>query len=469
MKATPTPSQPSQAPLTDAPGLLTDIRPPEDASLLPLRAFRPCGPTGFPARSLTPAAWWLAARIRRRLERLELFSRREYRKFHAGWARWAPVSHYLRAGCYQDRPVAEPVFFAQILGRRRALVPPDTADAPAIRPPKEPIGIYASSLGNVFMNELADALAASLVAAGARVVRGDERCPIRSRPGACIFVAPHEFFALGRGPAWARPGVLATAVTYGTEQVQTPWFWRGLPFVLASRGALDISWHTAELLSRALPSRHLTPGVDPAPGDTAPDTLAHPLLAAAWWRGSPRIDLGDDWAARPLDLVFFGGASPARDAFFARHAARLADYEAVVYLRRRGRGPVHALAAEGDLCAVARHACARSRLTLSVHRDAFGFFEWHRLVGQAMATGSVAVAEDSLPVPDFRPGEHYFCDDAGHLPGLVDWLLRDPDGVRAALACRQAARHLLASRCDPARAGRRVLDFLDSLGVARAG
>ena len=102
------------------------------------------------------------------------------------------------------------------------------------------------------MNELADALAASLVAAGARVVRGDERCSIRNRPRACLFVAPHEFFALGRGPAWARPGVLATAVTYGTEQVQTPWFWRALPFVLASRGHLDISWHTADLLGRVM-------------------------------------------------------------------------------------------------------------------------------------------------------------------------------------------------------------------------
>lgn len=437
---------------------------------MPLRAFRPCGPTGFPALSLTPAGWWLSARIRRRLGGLELFSRREYRKFHPGWlAARLPVSHYLRAGCYQDRPVAEPVFFAQILGRRRELVPPDTADAPALPPPKDPIGVYASSLGNVFMNELADALAASLVAAGARVVRGDERCSIRNRPRACLFVAPHEFFALGRGPAWARPGVLATAVTYGTEQVQTPWFWRALPFVLASRGHLDISWHTADLLGRVMPSRHLTPGLSPTPQDTAPDILDHSLLAAAWWRGGARLDPEDDWAARPLDLVFFGGASPARDAFFARNAGRLAEYEAVVYLRRRGRGPVHVRAAEGDLCAVARQACARSRLTLSVHRDAFGFFEWHRLVAQAMALGSVAVAEDSLPVPDFRPGEHYFCDDAGHLPGLVDWLLRDPDGRLAAVACRQAARKLLLARFAPALAGRRILAFLDALGVARAG
>jgi hypothetical protein len=83
--------------------------------------------------------------------------------------------------------------------------------------------------------------------------------------------------------------------------------------------------------------------------------------------------------------------------------------------------------------------------------------------------GSVAVAEGSLPVPDFRAGEHYFSDDAGHLPGLVDWLLRDPDGVRAALACRRAARKLLLARFSPAVAGRRILAFLDALGVARAG
>lgn len=456
---------PAAAPL---PGQVADRRRPPQTEPLGPRAFRPCGPTGFPAHPLTPAAWRLLARVWGRLGRFPLFSGREYAKLHPGPGRLLPRAHYLLRGAYRDRGVASPPWLAKALAERLRLPPPDTPEAPADPPvPDRPIGVYASSRGNAFMAEIADDLAASLAAAGAAVVRDDERGDPARRAPTCIFVAPHEFFALGRGPAWATPAVLRRGVCYGTEQPQTPWFWRALPFVLAGRGALDLSWHTAALLGEVMPSAHLTPGVSPAPW-RAPDALAgHPLLAGAWWRGDDTLDPALPLAERPLDLVFFGGATPARDRFFSRHAARLAEREAVVYLRRRGRGPVHPRGAEGDLCAVARLSGGRAKLVLSVHRDVFGAFEWHRLVRQAMAVGAVAVAETGFAVPDFRPGEHYFCAEADRLPDLVDWLLDDPDGRAAAEAARERCFALLAGRLSPAAAGRRLLAFLAGLGEGR--
>lgn len=446
-----------------ATGHVTDIRPPADASPAPSKAFRPCGPTGFPAHPLSPAAWALLLRVRRRLARFPLFDRREYGRRHPGPGRQFPLTHFLHCGMYRNQPIFPPVYFAKALAERLQVTPPDNDEVAAPAIPDRPIGVFASSLGNSFMAEIADDLAASLAAAGARVVRGDERCPRSRRPRTSIYVAPHEFFALGRGPAWTRPDILRGAVLYNTEQSQTPWFWRALPLLLASRGVLDLSWHTASLLGEVMPSAHVVPGLGLAPWTLPADRPGPALLDGAWWRGDDTVDPRSPLADRPLDLVFFGGETEARDRFFARHAARFAGLDCLIYLRKRGRGPINAANAEGDLCPCARLACGRARLTVSVHRDAFGFFEWHRLVRQAMASGSVAVTERCFPVPDFRPGTHYFCEDADRLPQLIEWLLRDPDGRVQAERARDRCLDLLAHRFRPEQAGRRLLSFLDRL------
>ena len=68
----------------------------------------------------------------------------------------------------------------------------------------------------------------------------DETSDIETRPPICLFVAPHEFFTLGRGTDWVRDDVLSEGFMFGTEQVQTTWFNLSLPFILMSRGMLDI-------------------------------------------------------------------------------------------------------------------------------------------------------------------------------------------------------------------------------------
>lgn len=433
------------------------------------RVFRPSGPCGFPAWALSPSALWLEGRVRWRLARFSLFNRRQYRKQFPGLvSRLLPLTHFLRRGMYRDTAVATPEFFAATLGPRWQVTPPDTRQADPLAPPRETIGVYASSLGNAFMAEIADDLAESLRAAGARVIRADEHAKRSARPEVTVFVAPHEFFTLGQGPRWARPGILRRAVIYGTEQVHTPWFWRGLAYGLAARGVLDLSWHTANLLGEVMPSLHQPPGLTVAPWTAPAEVLAHPLLRGAWWLGEGRIDPRDDLDARPLDVVFFGGDSPRRDRFFARYAARFAAYDCLLYLRKRGRGPIHPHNVEGNLAPCARLACGRAKITLSIHREAFGYFEWHRLVRQAMASGSLAVTETGCPVPDFRAGEHYLCEDADHLPQLLDWLLRTPDGRAQAKRCRDNALALLERRCRPETAGARILAFLQRLGLVHA-
>jgi hypothetical protein len=152
--------------------------------------------------------------------------------------------------------------------------------------------------------------------------------------------------------------------------------------------------------------------------------------------------------------------TPQRDAFFARHAAFFAAHACFLYCRPQAHGPIRAEAKDGALSRLARHVGGHARITLNLHRDEFGYFEWHRIVRLGMSMGSVVVSEPSLPHPAFRPGEHYFEAPPRQIPELIDWLLHEADGRAAAARVQAAAQRLLAGQFALERTAARVLAFL---------
>ena len=65
-----------------------------------------------------------------------------------------------------------------------------------------------------------------------------------------IFVAPHEFFWLGRGECWKDLTVNPSSVLYNVEQIQTNWFCRGFPFLSQAPLVFDINFQSAVLLRK---------------------------------------------------------------------------------------------------------------------------------------------------------------------------------------------------------------------------
>ena len=162
----------------------------------------------------------------------------------------------------------------------RALPPEaeDDSDLPDLLADVNHIGIFVSSHGNVFMEDLADDLASDLRSVGVRVDVLDETSDIETRPPTCLFVAPHEFFTLGRGSDWVRTDVLSEGFMFGTEQLQTNWFNLSLPFILMSRGMLDICPQTASLFKRlAMATLHVLPGARHRPHSLTERDRDHPL------------------------------------------------------------------------------------------------------------------------------------------------------------------------------------------------
>ncbi len=415
--------------------------------------------------------WWTLAAAKTRLQRLDVFDAADYlrRNPDVAAAGIDPYTHFIQSGALEGRGRVDPEDLARLMAGLtlfdnavRALPPEpvNAVDLPALVADVGPIGLYVSTQGNVFMNDLAEDLAADLRSIGVPVVIRDENADIEARPGVCVYIAPHEFFILGRGPAWIRDDVLFEGFVFGTEQIQTSWFNTALPFTLMARGTLDLCAQTADLFARLdMATLHVLPGVRQRPRPLTEQDRRHPLFGVLPAAARAEIDPSTPFRARPIDISFFGTSSPRRDQFFARNAAFFADYETFNYCRRPGRGPILMDSEDGPLSRLAGHVCGHSKISLNIHREEFGYFEWHRMIRHGMCGGSLVVSDPCLPHPSFVANEHYLQESARHIPDLLEWLLNTDDGEREAERVRSNANTLITETYDVKRTVTELLSF----------
>lgn len=381
-----------------------------------------------------------------RLERFAPFSATQYFAMHGDTAHtgvraaWHAVRYGGQEGraLFRDEAVARAT--GMLAGSSDTIM--QTGSFPAIAR-TVPLGIYCNTQGDGFTTELARELFSILKASGVNVTLLDETSSRDDRPSVCLFVAPHEFFFLGRGHDWLREDIVTGSFMLNTEPAHVPGFSRAMPYLLMARGVVDIHAQTAQLLSAA--------GIEAFSARfgflSSPEALQEEDRASPLFRVLPRAAQGiaDNtlaWKDRPLDVSFLGSASPFRDRFFARHAARFAEYEAFLYCNRN-RPPAVAKATNNGLSRIAAHVASHSKISLNIHRDEFGYFEWHRIVRFGLHTGSAVVSDTCLPYSGFVSGVNYFEENQRYIPDLIDWLLRSDEGRAAATQVRANNEELL--------------------------
>lgn len=400
----------------------------------------------------------LAAEAMQRLRNLRCFNEKDYLDLHPdvrlSGADYA--SHALLSGATEGRALFKRETVARALGetangrtRENTEQPPRAAASLArIASTIRTVNIYVSSRGNVFMNEIAADLADDLRQAGVETTLLDQTADMCTCASPSIFVAPHEFFTLGRGVQWLRDEVLENAIVYNTEQLQTPWFSRGIPALLGANGIIDISPQSAQLLQDAgARSMHWEPGIQRRRVQLSQTDYLHPLMRVLPKEARDGARTFEDWQSRPIDISFFGTDSPRRDSVFGRYAAPFADYSTCIYFRRQWLGPIDGKSLDGALTRIAEHVSGCSKISLNIHRDEFSYFEWHRMVRQGMAYGSLVVTDPCLPHPYLKPGVHFLEEEPRHIPNLIDWILCTDDGrAKAQEVVGNAARLIFDPR-----------------------
>ena len=370
-----------------------------------------------------------------------------------------PLEHYLAYGAKEGRVAfsAEPL--APII-EQPAPTEADylqvwqTASSGAVQTALAPkrLAIYCSSLGNYFITEIADFIAATLAQAGHTVVQLNEQSdPPENLDGHWI-VAPHEFFYLGNGPQWTqRQPWLSGAVMINVEQPQTTWFSKAFHFLRHARAIFDINIKSSAILQSLklpaywLPLGHLPQYAAATATEQLPNLRALKSLPSDISQHLPEIDA--PLSARPLDLHFIGTLNPRREQFFASSARWLSQFHCFLHIPPMGvpllKGQDQALDTEA-VVGLSR----RSKILLNIHRDELPYFEWHRMVFHGLWQNTLVVTEPCHDIPGLVADEHFIECSLAEMADKVEWLLKNPDGQAMAERIRQAGHQAIKEQFD---------------------
>lgn len=368
-----------------------------------------------------------------RLRSLSIFQPDWYLGQHPDVVGVDPASHFILYGAKEGRCVFDPIKIATGISE-------GLAENPAKDQGKKPraVDVYVSSLGNIFMDEIANGVSDAIKICDVKTTIRSENDGDYLNTSPKIVVAPHEFFLLGSGPKYFNPEFMKNCIVYNTEQLQTLWFSSSLPEMLSSAAIIDICSQSASILRSAnIPALHWEPAIKPTTIDIA-SIGNHPLLKAV-----PKISEKSDWHNRPIDVSFFGAHSPRREKAFGRIAGRIADLNSFIYYKRRPTPLTSGL--DKNLTEVAEAIAQKSKIYLNIHRDVMPYFEWHRIARQGIGNDCVVISDHCLEHPLYKPSINYIQVNARHMGDAINWVLNDPDGRRHAEVIRNTNRAMLNS------------------------
>ncbi|MGC1305932.1 MAG: tetratricopeptide repeat protein [Phormidesmis sp.] len=373
-----------------------------------------------------------------------------------------PLEHYLAYGAKEGRVAFSAEQFSHIIDRP---TPPDADYLAPLRvaegaaegaentmPTQQRLGIYCNSLGNYFITEIADFIAAAFSQAGHQVMRLSENDPPPDNLDGHWVIAPHEFFYLGDGPQWAqRQQWLSQAIIVNVEQPQTTWFSKAFHFLRHTKIIFDINVKSAAIMQALkLPAYWLPLGYLPqyakaiAPTQL-PDLRALKSLSPQVAQQLPEMDapLGD----RPIDLHFIGTLNPRREQFFATSAHWLSQYRCFLHIPPMGVPLIEGQDQALDTSAVVGLS-RRSKILLNVHRDDLPYFEWHRIMFHGLWQSTLVVTEPCHDIPGLVAGEHFIECPLADMASKIEWLLSDAQGQAIAERIRRAGHLALKERFD---------------------
>jgi hypothetical protein len=410
------------------------------------------------------------------LTRLPFFDPDEYRKVNADVAHADPLEHYWNFGRAECRSFISSIGAARVIARYNHCVDA-TVRFPYLDRAQTPevslcthlrVALLTGSRGNYYMDEIADHIAHGLMDLRVTAIRSNETFQDLDAVDYVIIIAPHEFFRPETPeltPEFWKTALSSPKVSVlNTEQLQTPYFARSLPYILQAKKVIDLNYQMAAMFQDAgLDTFYYLPGYieNSTSYPQLPELPRHPLtegLPKAVWDYS--LDR-DDLAERPIDIAFVGKASPIRNEFLAGNNSFFAPRLCQINYRQRNElMPSGSFTAQMPCLnsAIAR----RSKIVLNIHRDGVGYFEWMRVVCQGIWQKAVVVSNPCLAHPIFKPGEHFFEESLSRIPKLLAWLLDTEEGRAEADRVRRAAFETLVKHC-PLRASTvALLGFLQA-------
>lgn len=269
----------------------------------------------------------------------------------------------------------------------------------------EQVKIFATSLGNHFMLEIAQVFAEGFKGCGVACDLAVDEIPVTQlEPGLMqIVVAPHEFynlFLLDRLSQAKIHAITKAVYMLSAEQPCTPWFDIACQRSDLARGVLDITQQTTnEYRKRGIRALHLPLGYAP-------------LFEEG---GTPHED------TRPLDLVFLGSNSHRRELFLSQNSDLFNKYNSQIVITRLEK-PKFANTV-GFYANHARNQLLGScKILVNIHYIDNAYFEWLRVM-MAIANRCLFISEASNCIEPLVNGKHLIITDIEDVPSQCEYYL----------------------------------------------
>lgn len=306
--------------------------------------------------------------------------------------------------------------------------------------------VLAHSLGNYFMRDVAELIAAALKGAGYNASTADETIGQIDSDVIPVVVAPHEFFYLEGGNEVLEVDERYRAIMLNTEQWHSRWFARAAPYLQAAGWVLDFNVQSAAKFNTlGFPATYLPPGFVSGFSQYEPkasipaDAFHFQGLTNAVRNWQPQNQT--DWSERPIDVAFIGSYTDRRADIMAHLAHTLSPHTSYIHIPRPHR-PFSANAPafpDGkELATVLR----RSKILINIHQDEALYFEWHRIVLMGLWQGCLVVTETPQDDPFYKANRHFLAVTTQQLGPTLEYYLGNSKGRTLGAEIAQAGAQL---------------------------
>jgi hypothetical protein len=238
-------------------------------------------------------------------------------------------------------------------------------------------------------------------------------------------------------------------VLVNTEQPSTHWFALARECFAAAYTIWDINYESSQFLaSQGFPCGYLPLGyvrdfellnkVDELPEHYGTCFLEPEI------RG--RSSLHEEFANRPMDILFTGYSSPRRQKFFAEAASVLSRYRCYLHFSDGSSPIIPGQNTYMDTPTVVGLA-QRSKIVLNVHQGEDQYFEWHRMIMLGVWQRALVVSETCGMAPPFRPGVDFVSAPLEDITDVLQYYLSSSQGAKEAGEIVQRAAATLTEKC----------------------
>ena len=409
----------------------------------------------------------LTAETRRRLARVSIFGNAAYLRLNPDVAQagFDATLHAMHHGVQEGRELFSETEIAHAYGSAARDLSRATASEVTnvnLHPDHPPrVTVFVHSLSDLRTRDAARGLIRELRQARVSVSLRNETADHLSDHGVMVFVAPQDFFTIGSGVLWWDREILKNGFVYNTASIATVDGRRAFAAILNARGVIEPSPVWARLWAQAeVATLQVDPPVALRSRWLEPSDRLHPLILGAPTSARHDYQTMLPWHDRPLDLLHFDRDTERRNTFFGRHATSFAKHSTYLYLQQGAAGFVEERMHRRAHTRIFGHLATQARLTLNLAESRYPTLDRYKIIHQAIAGGSVVVSDVEFVDASLRSGLHYFHEDSKHIEPLIDWLLLDGDGHRAAERVRQASLDFLSTRNGDQERAARIAAFL---------